>query len=121
MSMRVLVSSLMLLCATASPLSASDLNSIYQLARANDAQIQASQASLEASREAKPIARSGLLPEIIVSGRLKADGQCPLTMALPPESIVPRVAETLPVLPMSRLHWGFLIAVLLLEHSILGQ
>lgn len=67
--MRVFVSSLMLLCVTASPLSASDLNSIYQLARANDAQIQASQASLEASREAKPIARSGLLPEIIVSGR----------------------------------------------------
>ena len=65
--MKMLFSSLLLLCVTISPLAASDLNSIYQLARTNDAQIQGSEASLEAAREAKPIARSGLLPEIFVS------------------------------------------------------
>ena len=66
--MRILLSALFFLCVTASPLSASDLNSIYQLARTNDAQILGSEASLEAAREAKPIARSGLLPQIFVSG-----------------------------------------------------
>ncbi|HBH35670.1 MAG TPA: type I secretion protein TolC, partial [Gammaproteobacteria bacterium] len=67
--MKALFSLLLLLCAITPPLFASDLNSIYQLAREYDAQILGSKASLEASREAKPIARSGLLPEIIVSGR----------------------------------------------------
>ena len=66
--MKVLFSLLFLLCVLSSPLHASDLNSIYQLARTNDAQILGSQASLEATREAKPIARAGLLPQIFVSG-----------------------------------------------------
>ena len=65
--MKILFFSLLLLFVTASPLAASDLNS-NQLARTNDAQILGSEASLEAAREAKPIARSGLLPEIFVSG-----------------------------------------------------
>ncbi|MEA3304065.1 MAG: TolC family outer membrane protein [Pseudomonadota bacterium] len=66
--MKVLFILLLLLCIVSSPLYASDLNSIYQLARTNDAQILGSEASLEAAREAKPIARSGLLPQIFVSG-----------------------------------------------------
>ena len=66
--MKVLISFLFLSCFIYSPLFASDLNSIYQLARTNDAQILASEASLEAAREAKPIARSELLPQIFVSG-----------------------------------------------------
>jgi outer membrane protein len=66
--MKILFSFLLLLCVTISPLAASDLNSIYQLARTNDAQILVSEASLEAAREAKPIARSALLPQIFVSG-----------------------------------------------------
>jgi len=66
--MKVLISFLFLSCFISSPLFASDLNSIYQLARTNDAQILASEASMEAAREAKPIARSGLLPQIFVSG-----------------------------------------------------
>ncbi|MEN8214625.1 MAG: TolC family outer membrane protein [Pseudomonadota bacterium] len=65
--MRTLFSVLLLLSASSSQLFASDLNSIYQLAREHDAQILGAKASLEASREAKPIARSGLLPQIGVS------------------------------------------------------
>jgi outer membrane protein len=58
----------LLFYACTSQLYAADLKSIYDLARTNDAQIEISKATLEASREAKPIARSGLLPEVVVSG-----------------------------------------------------
>ena len=66
--MKAVISLLFLSCVISSPLLASDLNSIYQLARTNDAQILGSEASLESAREAKPIARSALLPQIFVSG-----------------------------------------------------
>ena len=68
MYMKAVFALLLLLCVSTSPLYASDLNSIYRLAVTNDAQILGSKASLEATREAKPIARSGLLPQIFVSG-----------------------------------------------------
>lgn len=66
--MRMLFAIASLLYAGTSQLYAADLKSIYDLARTNDAQIEVSRANLEASLEAKPIARSGLLPEIVVSG-----------------------------------------------------
>jgi len=63
----------------------------------------------------------------IVTGPLKAEGQIPQTEALPPESILPRIHETFSFLTNSRLHWGFVIAVilavglwLLLKYTTLG-
>lgn len=52
----------------ASGAEARDLMEIYQLAAENDAQLKAAAATLEAQRENKPIARSGLLPQISLSG-----------------------------------------------------
>ena len=63
----------------------------------------------------------------LARGPLRAEGQIPQTERLPAESIIPRIHETLPFLPDSRLHWGFLIAValavlvwLLLKYTTLG-
>lgn len=47
---------------------ARDLMDIYQLALDNDTQLRAAAATLEAQRENKPIARSGLLPQVALSG-----------------------------------------------------
>lgn len=52
----------------ASGAEARDFLEVFKLAQDNDAQIAASAASLEAQRENKPIARSGLLPQIALSG-----------------------------------------------------
>ena len=52
----------------ASGAEARDFLEIYELAVQNDAQFAASGAILEARREAEPIARSGLLPQIALSG-----------------------------------------------------
>jgi outer membrane protein len=52
----------------ASGAEARDFLDTYTLARDNDAQLAAAGATLEARRETKPIARSGLLPQIALSG-----------------------------------------------------
>jgi simple sugar transport system permease protein len=63
----------------------------------------------------------------VVTGPLKAEGQVPQTESLPPESILPKIHETLSFIPASRLHWGFLLAIvlavgmwLLLKYTTLG-
>ena len=52
----------------ASGAEARDFLETYSLAVDNDAQLAASAATLEARREAEPIARSGLLPQVALSG-----------------------------------------------------
>lgn len=52
----------------ASGAEARDLLEVYQLAVQNDTQLLASGATLEAQRQNKPIAKSGLLPQIALSG-----------------------------------------------------
>lgn len=54
--------------AIASGAQARDLLDIYQLALDNDTQLRAAAATLEAQRENEPIARSGLLPQVALSG-----------------------------------------------------
>ncbi len=49
----------------------------------------------------------------LVTGPMKAEGQIPQTETLPTESILPKIHETLSFAPVSRLHWGFVIAVML--------
>ena len=52
----------------ASGAEARDFLETYILAEDNDAQLAAAGATLEARREVEPIARSGLLPQIALSG-----------------------------------------------------
>lgn len=46
---------------------ADDLRDIYDQAKSNDAQYRAAGYTLEASREAKPLAKSGLLPQVVLN------------------------------------------------------
>jgi len=48
----------------------------------------------------------------LVTGPLKAPGQIPQTLQLPPESTLPRLHDMFGFLAVSRVHLGFLIAVL---------
>jgi ABC-type uncharacterized transport system permease subunit len=49
----------------------------------------------------------------LVTGPLKAEGQIPQTKALPTESTLPRLDEMFAFLPDSRVHLGFIIAIVL--------
>ena len=54
---------------------AEDLLQLYALAQANDPQLAAARATLDAARESKPIARSQLLPNLSASGDLSYQDQ----------------------------------------------
>jgi len=55
---------------SAIPLHAADLLQVYQDALANDAELRAAEASYRATLEARPLARSALLPQISADGEL---------------------------------------------------
>ena len=62
----------------ASGVQARDLMDTYRLALDHDTQLRAAAATLEARREVKPIARSGLLPQVALSGSAaRADERIP--------------------------------------------
>ena len=50
---------------------ADDLREVYDQAKSNDAQYRAAGYTLEANREAKPLAKSGLLPQVILSAGVR--------------------------------------------------
>ena len=54
---------------------AADLLSLYQQAKESDPQIRAARANRDANYEAKPLARSALLPNVSVSGDLSYTSQ----------------------------------------------
>lgn len=63
----------------------------------------------------------------VVTGPLKAEGQIPQTVQLPPESTLPKLATLLPFFADSRVHIGFLFACVfavalwwLLKYTTLG-
>ncbi|MGV6827690.1 MAG: TolC family outer membrane protein [bacterium] len=64
-----------IMCCTSAVLNAENLVEVFDLAKAKDPQIRAALAQRESTREARPIAMAGLLPNIGMSGNLQYRNQ----------------------------------------------